>query len=210
MTAPTYGQKIKHFKRTVQAQRWTGQARLPEERYYALPFQYDASTERNVDLYQIGLVVAQYPATHATKPEEIAPYRAPVLTAAGSTTTVLTVASVGFFQVGDVIDVAGEDRTITAVNAAAKTITVGVALTAAPAAGVAVTSVELGEPIGLILDTRDLETELNVPVYLKGAWDSGVVPFVGIDVNSPSEMRKLNARNWMGIVFWDTRLPVLA
>lgn len=154
-----YGKKIKGFKRYATAERWTGQARLPEWKYYSLPYQYDASVEANVDKYQIGLVVAQHPkfladgTTPNPKAGEVAPY------------------------------VKGDPL--------------------------------LGTPFGIILETRDLETELNVPVYLKGSWDCSVVPVVGFtDIKDAAEIKKgINARLHMsdgatgGILFWDATLP---
>lgn len=65
----------------------------------------------------------------------------------------------------------------------------------------------LGAPLGIILEAFDLTKELNVSVYLVGAWDHSVVAIKGLDVTVPSELAKLNGRNFSGQIFWNTTLP---
>lgn len=67
-----------------------------------------------------------------------------------------------------------------------------------------------GTPIGVVLEPQDLETDLNTSVYVKGAWDTNVVPLLGIDVADETELRKLNATVFNGLLFWDTTIPVHA
>lgn len=61
MTAPTYGQKIGPWKRTAQTTNIQGQARLLEYEYTAYPFEYDTSTQANLDAYKPIMVIAAYP-----------------------------------------------------------------------------------------------------------------------------------------------------
>ena len=65
----------------------------------------------------------------------------------------------------------------------------------------------LGRPFGILLEPQDLETDLNTSIYLKGAWDTAVSPIKGLDVLDETELRKLNATNIHGVLFWDTTLP---
>lgn len=143
MTSQSFGQKIKPFKRYAKAERWAGQARLPEHRYIAHPYEYDVSTQANVDAFVIGLVVAKHPTE-----DKVAPYTA-----------------------GDA---------------------------------------NYGKPFGIILEPQDLETDLMASVYVKGAWDTNVVPIVGLDVTVDAQLRKLNATNFLGVLYWDTTIPVPA
>lgn len=143
MTIQSFGNKIKPFKRYAKAERFAGQARLPEHRYIAHPYEYDVSTQENVDKFIIGLVVAKHPTE-----DKVAPY------------------------------VAGDDN--------------------------------YGKPFGVILEPQDLETDLMASVYVKGAWDTNVVPIVGLDTNDEAALRKLNGTNFLGVFYWDTTIPVPA
>lgn len=143
MTSQTLGQKIKGFKRYATAERWTGQARLPEHRYIAHSFEYDVSKSEYVDGLIIGVVVAHDPAT-----DKVAPYKE-----------------------GDAV---------------------------------------YGKPFGIVLEPVDLETEINQSVYVKGAWDTDVIPLRGLDFTNDADLRKLNATNFHGLVYWDATIPTPA
>lgn len=143
MSTQDFGQKIKPFKRYATAERWVGQARLPDHRYIAHSFEYDVSKPEYVDNFIIGTVVALDRATH-----KVAPYTE-----------------------GDA---------------------------------------KYGTPIGIVLEPQDLETDLNTSVYVKGAWDTNVVPLRGIDVTDLAALAKFNGTNFEGTVYWDLTIPVRA
>jgi hypothetical protein len=143
MTMQSFGQKVKGFKRYSKAERWIGQARLPEHRYIAHAFEYDYEQPGAVDGFIIGTVMARDVAT-----DKVAPY------------------------------VEGDAR--------------------------------YGVPFGICLEPQDIETDLMTSVYLKGAWDTSVVPIQGIDVTDAAALRKLNATCVHGLLYWDTTLPTPA
>lgn len=158
MSKKVYGRKVELFQRTMKAETWVGQARIPEWKYFSYPYEYDTSKEEYVDAYKVGLVVAQHPEK---------------LTGGGANPSAGMVAP---YKKDDPL---------------------------------------LGTPFGMILETRDLERDVNVPVYLKGAWDASVVPISGFtDINDPAETAKgFNGRmvkadgKGGGVFFWDGTLP---
>lgn len=139
----SFGKKIKPFTRYATAERWTGQARLPEHRYIAFSYEYDVSKPEYVDAFKIGLVVA-----HDKASDRVAPY------------------------------VEGDAK--------------------------------YGKPFGIVLEPQDIETDLNTSVYVKGAWDTAVVPIIGLDVQDEAALRKLNATNFHGLLLWDATIPLPA
>ncbi|GAA5500466.1 hypothetical protein Dxin01_00187 [Deinococcus xinjiangensis] len=64
-----------------------------------------------------------------------------------------------------------------------------------------------GTPLGVILEPSDLETDINVSVYVQGTWDTDVIPVVGLDISDAAELRKLNATNYHGTLTWNLTMP---